>query len=136
MKTTYLCATLVAVGLSLALASPAKAGDYNDSKGYAGSGCKVFGDTAWTDLQFGATGIKNKTSTPKNIICPIPKDADSAWDGTSTAGAMVLFHVRTGNRPMTSTCNFYSVDSQGTIDYTVTTPVGGYANVVNLGGTG
>lgn len=108
-----LTSAALAVALSGLLASPAALAA-NDSKVYAGSGCKVFGSTAWTDLHFSAAGITNLTSSPKNVICPIIKDSEGAYDGDAgvpvNAPSMHL-HIASGNVGSTSVCNVYTIDN-------------------------
>ena len=112
MKATFIATALTAAVLSMAPTSNANAA--NDSKVYAGSGCKVFGSTAWTDLQFGAAGIINLTVNPKNIICPIINDSEVAYDGD--AGVPVNYpsshmHIASGNVGSTTVCNIYTIDN-------------------------
>jgi len=111
MKATITSAVLTAALLTLAGTHDALAGSYAM---YAGSGCKVFGATAWTDLQFGASGVANLTSSPRNVICPLVKDSEGVWDGTAGApvnSAFVHFHVKAGSVASRTTCNVYVVDS-------------------------
>lgn len=120
MKTTLILSALAAGVLTIAPVRNAAADDY---KIYHGSGCKVFGATAWTDLHFAAAGISNLTNSAKNIICPLVKDNDAAWDGNAgvpVATASVHFHWRTGPVPSSLTCNVYTSDSEGTLLETTT----------------
>lgn len=115
MKSTLFLSALVAGVLTIAPVRNAAADDY---KMYHGSGCKVFGATAWTDLQFGASGVTNLTNVAKNIICPLIKDSDAAWDGDAGVpvnNAMVHLHWRTGPVASTITCNAYVSDSEGVL---------------------
>ncbi len=114
MKSLFIGSTvLLATVLGATAWHTANAEDFKD---YAGSGCKVFGSTAWTDLQFGARGIVNKTSSPKNIICPIIKDDNSAWDGgTNGHNAAIELFLTSGDNTKTSTCNVYTADADGTL---------------------
>lgn len=120
MKTTLILSALAAGVLTIAPVRNAAADDY---KIYHGSGCKVFGATAWTDLHFAAAGIFNLTNTPKNIICPLVKDDDSAWDGNGGVplrNASVHLHWSTGPVPSSITCNVYVSNSDGTLFETTT----------------
>lgn len=144
MKTTcygFVLAASVAAGML-----PVKDANAGDTKVYAGSGCKVFGSTAWSDLQFGANGIINLTNVPKNVICPIVKDVEADYDGTTNYGYVHL-HTATGAVAARTVCNIYTIngDSGGTVlntytldsgtrpassdlDQTTTTLVGSAAN--------
>ncbi|MGO4549840.1 hypothetical protein AB4059_01880 [Lysobacter sp. 2RAF19] len=128
MKLTFVAAALAAAILSVVPARDANAGS---NAMYAGSGCKVFGTTAWTDLLFGARGISNTSASPKNIICPIVKESEGDWDAaadTPINQASVHFHVTTGNNTLMTACNVYVVDAEGTLMNTYSIAVGGVPN--------
>jgi len=111
MKVTVFSGVLTAAVLALAAPPAAMAASYAM---YAGSGCKVFGATAWTDLQFGAAGVANLTSSPKNVICPLVKESEGVWDGSAvspTNTALVHFHIKAGAVASRTTCNVYVSDS-------------------------
>jgi hypothetical protein len=74
---------------------------------YHGSDCKVFGATAWTDLNFTGFGVKNTQTTGRNVICPITKDMEAAVDG-STNFASMHAHVFAGLSGGTINCTVYS----------------------------
>lgn len=108
-----LTSAALSVALSGLFASPAALAT-DDYKMYAGSGCKVFGSTAWTDLQFSAAGIINLTSNPKNIICPIVKDSEGAYDssaGVPVNAAAMHAHVAAGSVASRTVCNVYNIDN-------------------------
>jgi hypothetical protein len=112
MKATLIVTALAAAVLTMAPTGNASAA--SDYKMYAGSGCKVFGATAWTDLQFGAAGIINLTTSPKNIICPIIKDSEGAYDSsaiTPANAASMHLHIATGAIGSRSVCNVYTIDN-------------------------
>lgn len=125
MKATFIATALTAAVLSMAPTGNANAAD---SKMYAGSGCKVFGSTSWTDLHFGAAGITNVSGSPKTVICPLIKDSESGWDDGATNDAFVHYHLRSGPNTQLSTCNVYVTGSDGSIGQTLTTQAGGAAN--------
>jgi hypothetical protein len=128
MKLTFVATALAAAILSVAPVRDANAGSYAM---YAGSGCKVFGATAWTDLLFGARGITNLSTSAKNIICPIVKESEGDWDATATTPvnfATVHFHVTSGNNTLITACNVYVVDAEGTLMNTYSRTVGGTPN--------
>lgn len=125
MKVSLISTALVA---ALLIAAPVQRADAIDKKMYAGSGCKVFGSTAWTDLQFGAAGVTNLTAVAKNIICPIIKDTEASWDGGFTNPAAVHYHLRTGNNTQKSACHAYVANAAGTLLNTYSVVVGGIAN--------
>lgn len=126
MKATSLISTVLAAAL-LSLV-PTQQANAVDTKMYAGSGCKVFGSTAWTDLQFGAAGITNLTGVAKNVICPIVKDSEGDWDNGVTNPASLHFHLHTGNNSQVSTCNVYVNAYDGSLQSTRTVAVGGTPN--------
>jgi len=112
MKILLGATVLTAALLSLAVTPAALAGS---TAMYAGSGCKVFGATAWTDLQFGANGIANLTSSPRNVICPLVKESEAVWDGSAvspTNTAAVHYHIKAGAVASRTVCNVYVSDSQ------------------------
>lgn len=112
MKATFIATALTAAILSMAPTGEANAA--NDYKMYAGSGCKVFGSTAWTDLHFAAAGIINLTNVPKNIICPIIKDSEGAYDSgvaVPVNSASMHLHIASGNVGSTTVCNVYTIDN-------------------------
>lgn len=115
MKATFIAAALTAAILSMAPTGNANAAD--DYKMYAGSGCKVFGSTAWTDLQFGAAGIINLTNNPKNIICPLVKDSEVLFDGDAGVpvnSASVHLHIANGPVAAQTVCNVYVMENNST----------------------
>ncbi len=124
MKISFISSALAVAVLGLAM-TPGDAAAADFTKTYAGSGCKVFGSTAWTDLQFGARGITNLTNVPKNIICPIIKDSEASWDSSATSAASMHYHMQTGNNALTTTCNVYVVDDHGNLLNTYSSTVGG-----------
>ena len=135
MKATFIATALTAAILSMAPTSNANA---SDTKVYAGSGCKVFGSTAWTDLQFGASGIINLTANPKNIICPIVKDSEAAYDGD--AGVPVNaptshMHIAAGSVASSTTCNIYTIDNGTSGTYVGVTETSTYSTGVLAAGT-
>ncbi len=105
MKLGIMIATCV-VGLSaLGVSQQAKAA--YDLKQYHGSDCKVFGSTAWTDLAFSGFGVKNLASSARQVICPLTKDQDIPWDGTTVAGANGRIYVQAGAVNAAVTCTVY-----------------------------
>jgi len=111
MNAKLFTTTILTVGLlGLAGTSPVHATDF---KMYAGSGCKVFGSTAWTDLQFSAAGVINLTTTPKNVICPLIKDSEGLYDSSATTpvnAANVHVHIKSGAATSRTICNIYVID--------------------------
>lgn len=130
MKIPFLTALAAAVVLTTLL--PIQQASASDRKNYAGSGCKVFGSTAWTDLQFGARGITNLSAAPKNIICPIVKDSEGQWDGahtTPTNAATVNLWLKAGPNTQKTTCNVYIVNATGTLQNTYSNQTTGTPNI-------
>lgn len=115
MRHALTTAALATTLLCLALPATSYAAD---TKVHHGSSCKVFGSTAWTDLQFGASGIINLTNAPRNIICPLVKDDDAPWDGNAGAplnAANVHLHWRTGPVAAAMACSVHVSDSEGVL---------------------
>ncbi len=105
MKPGIVIATFV-VGLS-ALGVLQQSNATSDVKQYHGSDCKVFGSTAWTDLAFSGYGVKNLASSARQVICPLTKDQETAWDGTATGGANGRIYVQAGAVNAAVTCTVY-----------------------------
>lgn len=129
LKLTALSTVLAVLTLSTPPVNAAT--DYKDY--HASGGCKVYGATPWTSIGFGWQGTFNTTTSPIQIICPIIKDTNAAWDGTAvtpTNPTTVHTHARSGNVAATVTCTIYTnyADSL-TSTVTISMPMG--ANVSN-----
>lgn len=99
---------LPAIGaVALALAAVPAQAQSTETKTYHPSDCQVFGATAWTDLSFTGHGVKNLAASPRNIICPLIMDQQSAWDGTTSAGAGLRTTVETAGAAASVTCTVY-----------------------------
>lgn len=115
----YLLSAATAAAMACAFApTAAHAGDY---KVYHGSDCKVFGATAWTDLNFTGFGVKNIAASARNVICPIIKDSGARWDADAvspTNYAYVHAHVRNESGvTSTSVCTVYVTALNDTSQY-------------------
>ena len=103
-----------ALGMVLAMTSAQAASDHKDY--HASGGCKVYGSTPWTSLGFGWQGLFNTTTSPVNVICPIVKDTESAWDGSAVTPANYTYvhvHARSGNVAANVTCAVYTSYADG-----------------------
>lgn len=116
----YVLSTAVAaVAMACAFApTTAHASDYMV---YHGSDCKVFGATAWTDLNFTGFGVKNIAASARNVICPIAKDSGTRWDADAdvpTNYATVHAHIRNESGvAATSICTVYVTALNDTTQY-------------------
>ncbi len=104
MKLSMMTAACVGALAALGASPQARAIDFDF---HHGSECKVFGSTAWTDLAFSGYGVKNLQSSARQVICPVTKNAESAWDGTATAGANIRVYVEAGAVAAAVTCTGY-----------------------------
>ncbi len=81
MKQLLIAAATSALLAASVLSAPAYAA--SDFKMYHGSDCKVFGATAWTDLNFTGFGVKNLQASGRNVICPVTKDQEASVDNVT-----------------------------------------------------
>ncbi len=124
MKLSMMTAACVGALAALGASPQARAIDFDF---HHGSECKVFGSTAWTDLAFSGYGVKNLQSSARQVICPVTKNAESAWDGSFTAGANMKVYVETGAVGAAVTCTAYV-----TSDNAAVTGVNTYAHAFGL----
>jgi hypothetical protein len=101
----FAAATTTTVLATSLMSAPANAA--SDYKVYHGSDCKVFGATAWTDLNFTGFGVKNTQTTGRNVICPITKDMEGSVDN-STNFASLHIHFYAGLAGGSVNCTVYS----------------------------
>ena len=110
--------TVLTAALGMVFAMTAQAA--SDQKDYHASGvCKVYGSTPWSSLGFGWQGVNNATTAPVNIICPIIKDSNIAWDGAAVTPAnyaYVHIHGRSGNVAANINCAVYTNYANGLTD--------------------
>lgn len=122
MKQLLIAAATSALLAASVLSAPAYAA--TDFKMYHGSDCKVFGATAWTDLNFTGFGVKNTQATARNIICPVTKDQEGSLDGV-TNFASTHIHFFAGPTGGTANCTAYSTiqEDASTVTSSSTGPV-------------
>lgn len=105
MKQLVITAAASALLAAMAISAPAYAA--SDYKMYHGSDCKVFGATAWTDLNFNGFGVRNVQASGRNIICPLVKDMEGSVDNVTNFGA-VHIHLFAPPAGGTAVCTVYS----------------------------
>lgn len=134
MKQLLIAAATSALLAASVFSAPAYAA--SDLKMYHGSDCKVFGATAWTDLNFTGFGVKNTQTTARNIICPLTKDQEGSLDGGVTNSASIHVHYFTGAAGGSISCTVYSTvfEDVSTVTSATTGPISAPAgnNLFNL----
>jgi opacity protein-like surface antigen len=105
MKQLLIAAATSALLAASVLSAPAYAA--TDFKMYHGSDCKVFGATAWTDLNFTGFGVRNVQTAGRNVICPLTKDQEGSLDG-ATNTAYVHLHYFNPPAGGSINCTVYS----------------------------
>lgn len=105
MKQLLITAATSALLAAAAISTPAYAA--TDLKMYHGSDCKVFGATAWTDLNFNGFGVRNVQTSGRNIICPLVKDVEASIDNVANFGG-VHIHLFAPPAGGTAVCTVYS----------------------------
>jgi hypothetical protein len=122
MKQLLIAAATSALLAASVLSAPAYAA--SDFKMYHGSDCKVFGATAWTDLNFTGFGVKNLQASGRNVICPVTKDQEASVDNV-TNFASTHIHFFAGASGGTANCTAYSTiqEDASTVTSATTGPV-------------